>query len=176
MKKRLMATALLAGTIVFGGATTATAEGAVDVTSAAPGATIVYTASAEDTGLGGAVIGAASLDGVLADEQATLASTRITEVSSKADGSISVAITLPTSAPVGSVYAFDITVGAFQDSETITLAGAPAILSDTGSGSRSALPSGGVDATPYIWFGGGLLLLGAGIISVLAFARRSRDV
>jgi hypothetical protein len=104
----------------------------------------------------------------------------VATVTSGANGDLAFNIKLPASAPAGSVYSLAVSVGTFQDAKTFTLAAAPvdsAALPNTGSTDTGsvALPTTGVDAAPYVWFGGGLLLLGAGLITVLAFVRRSRE-
>jgi LPXTG-motif cell wall-anchored protein len=170
VKTRLIATAVVAGALVLGAQTSAFAAdytGEVTATTAAPGATITYTSTETDEAP--FTTGTASLDGTLANEEAVISQASVlrTAVTTDANGDLSFTVKLPTSAPAGSVYTLDVAVGAFQDSIELAIAGVPA---DTASG---ALPSTGVDATPYVWFGGGLLLLGAGLVSVLAFVRRS---
>jgi LPXTG-motif cell wall-anchored protein len=170
VKTRLIATAVVAGALVLGAQTSAFAAdytGAVNATTAAPGATITY--FSDDTDEPAFTSGTASLTGNLAAEEAaiTQASTLSTTVTTDANGNLGFTIKLPTSAPAGSTYTLAVAVGDFNDAKTLTIAAVPA---DTASG---ALPSTGVDATPYVWFGGGLLLLGAGLVSVLAFVRRS---
>jgi hypothetical protein len=171
VKTRLIATIAVAGALVLGAQTSAFAAdytGAVTSTTAAPGAVITY--SATDTDLAAGVVGTASLTGTLAEEEAVItpASTKVATVVSGANGDINFTVKLPTSAPAGSVYTLDVVVGDFQDAKTLTITGVPV---DTAAG--SALPSTGVDVTPYVWFGGGLLVLGAALVSVLAFVRRS---
>jgi LPXTG-motif cell wall-anchored protein len=172
VKTRLIATAVVAGALVLGAQTSAVAadySGEVTATTAAPGATITY--FSDDTDEAPFTTGTASLTGTLAAEEAviTQASTLVQSVTTDASGNLGFTIKLPTSAPAGSVYTLNVAVGAFNDTETLTIAAVPA---DTANAS-GALPSTGVDATPYVWFGGGLLLLGAGLVSVLAFVRRS---
>jgi len=173
VKTRLIATLAVAGALVLGAQTSAYAvdyTGAVNTTAAAPGGIITY--SATDTDLPAGVTGTASLTGTLAAEEAVItpASTKVATVVSGENGDINFTIKLPTSAPAGSVYTLDVAVGSFNDTKTLTVAAVPA---DTAAGASSALPSTGVDATPYVWFGGGLLVLGAALVSVLAFVRRS---
>ena len=172
MKTRLIATLAVAGALVLGAQTAAFADdytGAVNSVAGAPGAVITY--SATDTDLAAGVVGTASLTGTLAEEEAVItpASTKVATVVSGANGDINFTVKLPTSAPVGSVYTLDVIVGTFQDAKTLTITGVPVDSAAAGS----ALPSTGVDATPYVWFGGGLLVLGAALVSVLAFVRRS---
>jgi LPXTG-motif cell wall-anchored protein len=171
VKTRLIATVAVAGALVLGAQTSAFAAdytGAVTSTTAAPGAVITY--SATDTDLPAGVTGTASLTGNLAAEEAVItpASTKTATVVSGENGDINFTIKLPTSAPAGSTYTLEVAAGSFNDAKTLTVAAVPA---DTAAG--SALPSTGVDATPYVWFGGGLLVLGAALVSVLAFVRRS---
>jgi LPXTG-motif cell wall-anchored protein len=143
--------------------------GVVNTTSVAPGGVITYTSTDTDEAPG--TTGTASLTGNLAAEEAeitaTTASTLNQTVTVGADGTLGFTIKLPTSAPAGSTYTLAVSVGEFNDAKTLATVTVPA---DTAAG---ALPSTGVDATPYVWFGGGLLLLGAGLVSVLAFVRRS---
>jgi LPXTG-motif cell wall-anchored protein len=172
VKTRFIATAIVAGALVLGAQTSAFAAdytGTVTDNTVAPGATITYTVDAADSELAPFTSGTASLTGELAAEEAVItpASTLVQEVTTDANGDLAFTIKLPTSAPAGSTYELAVAVGAFQDVESFTVTAVPA---DTASG---ALPSTGVDATPYVWFGGGLLLLGAGLVSVLAFVRRS---
>jgi hypothetical protein len=172
VKTRLIATLAVAGALVLGAQTSAFAAdytGAINSTTAAPGGVITY--SATDTDLPSGVTGTASLTGTLAEEEAiiTPASTKVAAVVSGENGDINFTIKLPTSAPVGSTYTLEVEVGSFYDLKTLTIAGVPADSAAAGS----ALPSTGVDATPYVWFGGGLLALGAALVSVLAFVRRS---
>jgi LPXTG-motif cell wall-anchored protein len=174
VKTRLIATVAVAGALVLGAQTSAFAAdytGGVTSTTAAPGAVITY--SATDTDLPAGVSGTASLTGNLAAEEAVItpASTKTATIVSGANGDINFTIKLPTSAPAGSTYTLAVAAGDFQDAKTLTVAAVPA---DTAAGAAgSALPSTGVDATPYVWFGGGLLVLGAALVSVLAFVRRS---
>jgi LPXTG-motif cell wall-anchored protein len=173
VKTRLIATIAVAGALVLGAQTSAFAAdytGAVNSTAGAPGAVITY--SATDTDLAPGVVGTASLTGTLAEEEAVItpASTKVATVVSGANGDINFTVKLPTSAPAGSVYTLDVVVGSFQDAKTLTIASVPV---DSAAAGSSALPSTGVDATPYVWFGGGLLVLGAALVSVLAFVRRS---
>jgi hypothetical protein len=175
VKTRLIATLAVAGALVLGAQTSAFAAdytGAVTSTSAAPGAVITYTAT--DTDLAEGVVGTASLTGTLAEEEAVItpASTKVATVVSGENGDINFTVKLPTSAPVGSVYTLEVEVGTFYDIKTLTIAGVPVDAAAAGA-AGSALPSTGVDATPYVWFGGGLLVLGAALVSVLAFVRRS---
>ncbi|PRY64648.1 LPXTG-motif cell wall-anchored protein [Glaciihabitans tibetensis] len=144
--------------------------GEVTSNTVAPGGTITY--SADDTDEDPFTTGTASLTGELALEEAVItpASTLVTSVTTDAAGDLDFSIKLPTSAPVGSVYTLEVIVGEFYDVQTFVLAGVPV---DTAANASGALPSTGVDATPYVWFGGGLLILGAGLVSVLAFVRRS---
>jgi hypothetical protein len=173
LKTRIIATAVVAGALVLGAQTSAFAAdyaGEVTATTAAPGATITY--FSDDTDEAAFTTGTASLTGTLAAEEAVItpASTLVQAVTTDADGNLGFTIKLPTSAPAGSVYTLDIAVGEFNDTETLTIAAVPADVAANASG---ALPSTGVVATPYVWFGGGLLLLGAGLVSVLAFVRRN---
>jgi LPXTG-motif cell wall-anchored protein len=174
VKTRLIATLAVAGALVLGAQTSAFAAdytGAVTSTSAAPGAVITYTAT--DTDLAEGVVGTATLTGLLAEEEAVItpASTKVATVVSGENGDINFTVKLPTSAPVGTTYTLEVEVGTFYDIKTLTVAGVPVDSAATGAG--TALPSTGVDATPYVWFGGGLLVLGAALVSVLAFVRRS---
>jgi LPXTG-motif cell wall-anchored protein len=173
VKTRIIATAVVAGALVLGAQTSAFAAdytGDVTATTAAPGATISY--FSDDTDEAPFTSGTASLTGTLALEEAVItpASTLNTTVTTDANGNLGFTVKLPTSAPAGSVYTLAVEVGEFNDVKTLTIAGVPA---DTAGNASGALPSTGVDATPYVWFGGGLLLLGAGLVSVLAFVRRS---
>jgi LPXTG-motif cell wall-anchored protein len=173
LKTRLIATAVVAGALVLGAQTSAFAAdytGEVTATTAAPGATITY--FSDDTDEPAFATGFATLTGTLAAEEAVIsqASTLTQSVTTDANGNLGFTIKLPTSAPAGSVYTLDVAVGAFQDAKTLTVTAVPA---DTAGSASGALPSTGVDATPYVWFGGGLLVLGAGLVSVLAFVRRS---
>ena len=175
MNTKILASAALAAALVLGAQTSASAvdyAGAINANSAVPGAILKYTATNGNTGLGAFVRGVARLQGNSARSEAVITPASILEttVSTDADGALAFTVKLPTSAPVGSTYTLDVSVGTFQDTETFTVAGAPSDVAANGS----VLPSTGVDATPYVWFGGGLLLLGAGLISVLAFVRRSR--
>jgi len=174
VKTRLIATLAVAGALVLGAQTSAFAAdytGAVNTTAVAPGGIITY--SATDTDLPAGVTGTASLTGTLAAEEAVItpASTKTATVVSGENGDINFTIKLPTSAPAGSVYTLDVAVGSFNDVKTLTVAAVP--VDSAAAAGSSALPSTGVDATPYVWFGGGLLVLGAALVSVLAFVRRS---
>jgi len=171
VKTRFIATAVVAGALVLGAQTSAFAAdytGVVNTTSVAPGGVITYTSTDTDEAPG--TSGTASLTGNLAAEEGVItpASTLNQTVTVGADGTLSFTVKLPTSAPAGSTYSLAVAVGAFNDVKTLATVTVPA---DTAAG---ALPSTGVDATPYVWFGGGLLLLGAGLVSVLAFVRRSK--
>jgi hypothetical protein len=173
VKTRLIATVAVAGALVLGAQTSAFAAdytGAVTATTAAPGAVITY--SSTDTDLAPGTTGTASLTGNLAAEEAVItpASTKNATITAGTNGDINFTIKLPTSAPAGSTYTLAVSAGDFQDAKTLTVAAVPA---DAAAGAGSALPSTGVDATPYVWFGGGLLALGAALVSVLAFVRRS---
>lgn len=176
MKTRLIATTIVAGALVLGAQTSAFAAdytGAVNSTTAAPGGLVTY--SATDTDQAPGTTGTASLTGNLAAEEGAIitASTLTESVTTDANGDLSFQIKLPTSAPAGSTYTLDVNVGTFTDAVELAVAAVPA---DTAAGAASgALPSTGVDATPYVWFGGGLLVLGAGLVSVLAYVRRSKN-
>lgn len=178
MKTRIIATVAVAGALVLGVQTSAFAadySGVVDDTTVAPGGIITYTST--DTDLPAGVTGTASLTGELAAEEATITSVAITtksaQVTTDANGDLSFQIKLPTSAPAGSTYSLSVAVGDFVDSKSFAVAAVPADTAGTSGSASGALPSTGVDATPYVWFGGGLLLLGAALVSVLAFVRRS---
>lgn len=148
--------------------------GVVSTNATAPGGVVTY--SSTDTDQPAGTVGTASLTGNLAAEEGAIipASTLTTSVTTGANGDLSFQIKLPTSAPAGSTYTLDVAVGTFNDAVSLEVAAVPA---DTAAGSSAsgALPSTGVDATPYVWFGGGLLVLGAGLVSVLAYVRRSKN-
>ena len=174
MKTRLIATLAVAGALVLGAQTSAFAAdytGAINSTTGAPGAVITYTAT--DTDLPAGVTGTASLTGDRAEEEAVItpASTKVATVVSGENGDINFTVKLPTSVPAGTTYTLEVEVGSFYDVKTLTVAAVP--VDSAAAAGSSALPSTGVDATPYVWFGGGLLVLGAALVSVLAFVRRS---
>jgi LPXTG-motif cell wall-anchored protein len=179
VKTRIIATTIVAGALVLGAQTSAFAAdytGDVSSNSVAPGGLITYTST--DTDLAAGVTGSASLTGNLAAEEGAIiqASTLTTSVTTGTNGDLSFQVKLPTSAPAGSTYTLDVAVGTFNDSVTLAVAAVPADTAGTGSASGAgSLPSTGVDATPYVWFGGGLLALGAGLVSVLAYVRRSKN-
>jgi LPXTG-motif cell wall-anchored protein len=179
VKTRLIATTIVAGALVLGAQTSALAAdytGVVSTNAAAPGGLITY--SSTDTDQAPGTVGTASLTGNLAAEEGAIipASTLTTSVTTGANGDLNFQIKLPTSAPAGSTYTLDVAVGTFNDAVSLEVAAVPA---DTAAGSSASgsgsLPSTGVDATPYVWFGGGLLVLGAGLVSVLAYVRRSKN-
>jgi LPXTG-motif cell wall-anchored protein len=182
VKTRLIATTIVAGALVLGAQTSAFAAdytGVVSTNAAAPGGLITY--SSTDTDQPAGTVGTASLTGNLAAEEGAIipASTLTTSVTTGANGDLNFQIKLPTSAPAGSTYTLDVAVGTFNDAVSLEVAAVPADTAAgaaTGTGSSSgSLPSTGVDATPYVWFGGGLLVLGAGLVSVLAYVRRSKN-
>jgi LPXTG-motif cell wall-anchored protein len=177
VKTRIIATTIVAGALVLGAQTSAFAAdytGDVSSNTVAPGGLVTYTST--DTDLAAGVTGTASLTGNLAAEEGAIipASTLTTSVTTGANGDLSFQIKLPTSAPAGSTYSLDVAVGTFNDTVSLAVAAVPADTTGSASGSGS-LPSTGVDATPYVWFGGGLLALGAGLVSVLAYVRRSKN-
>jgi LPXTG-motif cell wall-anchored protein len=179
VKTRLIATTIVAGALVLGAQTSAFAAdytGEVSTNTVAPGGLITYTSTDTDQAPG--TTGTASLTGTLAAEEGAIiqASTLTTAVTTDANGDLSFQVKLPTSAPAGSVYSLDVAVGTFNDSVSLELAAVPVDTAGAGSATGSgSLPSTGVDATPYVWFGGGLLVLGAGLVSVLAYVRRSKN-
>jgi LPXTG-motif cell wall-anchored protein len=179
VKTRLIATTIVAGALVLGAQTSAFAAdytGEVSTNTVAPGGLITYTSTDTDQAPG--TTGTASLTGTLAAEEGAIiqASTLTTAVTTDANGDLSFQVKLPTSAPAGSVYSLDVAVGTFNDSVSLELAAVPVDTAGAGSATGSgSLPSTGVDATPYVWFGGGLLALGAGLVSVLAYVRRSKN-
>jgi LPXTG-motif cell wall-anchored protein len=182
VKTRLIATTIVAGALVLGAQTSAFAAdytGVVNTNTVAPGGLVTYTST--DTDQAPFTTGTAALTGELAAEEAAIiqASTLTTSVTTDANGDLSFQIKLPTSAPANSTYTLDVSVGTFNDTVELAVAAVPADTAAgaaTGTGSTSgSLPSTGVDATPYVWFGGGLLVLGAGLVSVLAYVRRSKN-
>jgi LPXTG-motif cell wall-anchored protein len=179
VKTRLIATTIVAGALVLGAQTSAFAAdytGVVNTNTVAPGGFVTYTST--DTDQAPFTTGTAALTGELAAEEAviTQASTLTTSVTTDANGDLSFQIKLPTSAPAGSTYTLDVAVGTFNDAVSLEVAAVPADTAAGASASDSgSLPSTGVDATPYVGFGGGLLVLGAGLVSVLAYVRRSKN-
>lgn len=177
MNKRVVATSVLAAALVLGGSGAAMAAeypSAVSSNSVAPGGVVTFTA---DSGEAAGTPVSISLDGLLALEEGDITTASVLTATSTvaAGGAINFGVTLPTSVPAGTTYtlavAADDGVGvAFSTTESLAVAALPADAAD-----GDELASTGFDATPYVWFGGGLLLLGAGLVSVLAFVRRSNN-
>lgn len=117
-------------------------------TTGAPGATLNYTF----TGIPDATVSITSTGDV------TLAATVVKSVSG---GSASVAATFPSTGSYTITATGD---SGYLAAITVRIAAAPSDgLADTG-----------VDATPYLWFGGGLLVLGVALIVVLTVVRRNK--
>ncbi|MCU1404851.1 MAG: cell wall anchor protein [Glaciihabitans sp.] len=183
LKTRLMATAVVAAALVLGAQTSAFAY-APPVTPNTGAAKAIAPYSSGPTGEAPGTPAVVTLDGELAQEQASISLASLYTSSGlavDANGELNVAVTLPVDAPLGSVYTLDVSAGAFRDSAIIVATAAPADggvvgvpVASTGGSKPGALASTGVDATPYVWFGGGLLVLGAGLVSALAFVRRGR--
>ena len=160
MKKILFASAALALALVTvpAAASGVSYTGSLDKNSVAPGGTVSYTST--DTG---------QPSGTPADVSATpdvnyIGSANVGHYTVAADGSLHFSFTLPTSAANGTVFTISVTAGRFTDSKTVT-----AVVA-----SSSGLPATGVDAAPYIWFGGGAVALGLAIVVVVAVTRRNR--
>ena len=177
MNKRVVATSVLAAALVLGGSGAAMAAeypSEVSDNTVTAGGTITFSAqSGEAAGTTVSI----SLDGLLALEEGSITTASVLTATSTvaAGGAIDFGVTLPTSVPVGTTYtlavAADDGIGApFSAVESLAVAALPADAAD-----GDELASTGFDATPYVWFGGGLLLLGAGLVSVLAFVRRSNN-
>ena len=184
MKTRLFATGVVAAALVLGAQTSAFAYAPpVDPNTGAGGAAAPY--SSGPTGQAPGTPATASLTGDLAAEQAsiTLASTYTKRgLAVDANGELNLVVNLPKDAPEGATYSLAVAAGTFSDVVTVSAATVPADggtvtvpVTTTTTTPSGALASTGVDATPYVWFGGGLLVLGAGLVSVLAFVRRSRS-
>ena len=185
MKTRLMATAGVAAALVLGAHTSAFAYAPpVTPNAGAPKAVVPY--SSGNTGEAPGTPATVTLDGELAAEQASITQVSLytnNDLAVDEEGELNLAVNLPADAPAGSTYTMAVAAGDFADTVSVVAVALPADggtvavpVANTGGSSSTggALASTGVDATPYVWFGGGLLVLGAGLVSVLAFVRRGR--
>ncbi|HEY0229019.1 MAG TPA: hypothetical protein VGC05_22050 [Mycobacterium sp.] len=130
----------------------------VDHNSGAPGAVITYTATTTEPPT------TTPVDVVVTPDVDDLQTASEIHFFVGAGGVIRFSFKIPAAAPNGQVFVIDVHAGRFVDTQSVT-AVVPA---------RSGLPATGVDAAPYLWFGGGLLALGIALVVVLAVVRRSR--
>ena len=184
MKTRLFATTVVAAALVLGAQTSAFAYAPpVTPNTGAPSAVVPY--SSGPTGQAPGTPADVALTGESAAEGASIVLAAVSTYNSTglavdANGELNLVVNLPSNAPVGSTYSMTVTAGTFSDVVSMAVTAAPTDASGGGAvaapvaSTGGALASTGVDATPYVWFGGGLLVLGAGLVSVLAFVRRSR--
>lgn len=165
MKKQLFAGAALAALAVF--AFAGPAHGANEYTgslssnTAAPGATLSYTAA--NTGFPDTEAT------VTVDPDVVFLAANTATYTTSSTGALNFSFQLPGTAAIGQTFVMTVTAGEgagnFEDTETITIVALPA---DDGT----ALT--GVDPAPYLWFGIGLVVLGAGVLGVLVVSRRNR--
>ncbi|WP_213814523.1 hypothetical protein [Glaciihabitans sp. dw_435] len=185
MKTRIAAVAVLAAALALTATTAANADETypsdISANTAAPGADITF--SAPETGEAPGTPANISLTGDLAAEEATItaASTLTSTVAVAADGSLTFDVSLPTNAAPGSTYTLAVSaddgVGAsFNQTQTLTVAAVPAdTAADAADGTTDGLAETGTDSLPYFWFGGGLLVIGAGFITAMTIVRRNRS-
>jgi hypothetical protein len=170
--------AILTGFLAVGGASSALAVdysgGEVDNNTAGPGAAVGY--SSRPTGLASGTDASIEVAGNLAAEQGKIVPAAVSTlrgtVKIDSRGVIAFGFTVPRDARPGDLYAINVFasdgVNTFSDEVSITIAGLPA---DGGRGTLSA--TGAADLTGYIWFAGGVLLLGV-IAASTSFAARRR--
>ena len=121
---------------------------------------------------------ASSLEGDRAEQVEIVAASVRTGPSSSVDknGFFRYTVTIPANASAGTKYTFSVVAHAatgpdvFRDSVTLTVAG---MAADSAS-AAGALPFTGTNSTPFVWFGGGLLVLGAAFITMMTVVRRTR--
>jgi hypothetical protein len=170
MKKSIIAGAILAVVATLALPTAAMAASypsTVSANSGAAGSTIVFSASTgQPTGTPAVVslTGNNALESGSITPASTLTNSNITV---GANGALSFNIKLPTTAPAGSTYTLAVSAGSFVAQQT---------LSVTAAAASSGLAFTGFDAMPYVWFGAGLVVLGAGFFLALFFVRRNRKV
>lgn len=171
MNGRLIATALVAMTLTFAVPTAASAvsdppyPGHTDSNTSAAGGIVKYTtdfnppagtADANFDEIGGAVPPPA-------DNITPVVSKKFT---TSGNARLSFNVRIPNSASVGSQYSVYASWAKGQSTVvTITVVGAAA---------DNQIAYTGVDAMPYIWFGGGLVVLGAAFVVVVGITRRNK--
>lgn len=166
-KRTIILGTVLGGLLVLGPAGAAFAQnpytGGMSSNTATPGAVVTY--SVATTGFPSAE----ALASMTPDAEFLAANTATYTTS--AAGGLTFGVRIPATAAPGSVFTLTVAVGAgaeaFSDTETISILALPAVDED-----GTAVT--GVDALPYVWFGGGLLALGVTVVVVLAVLRRGR--
>jgi hypothetical protein len=150
--------------------------GAIDSNAAAPGATFTYSNS---TGQPEGTAGQASLVGETdgapvggAITPAVFGPVATGNFTVGAGGNMAIHVTIPKNATPGASFTLNVAAGTFSASPTFSVASPTAAAAPSGP----VLSFTGFDAVPYFWFGGGLLVLGAGLIVVLTVVRRSRRI
>lgn len=168
MISRILATSALAGALILGGATAASAAsytgGTVSATTVAAGGTVTFTSVAT---------GIAPGTPVTANLTCGTTVTPITGGTVNASGVITVAATVPagTTGTCSLAVAANDGVDTFSQTVTITVTGVPA---DGGANAGGGLAvTGAADLTPALWFGAGALLLGAAAAGVVTVTRRN---
>lgn len=99
-------------------------------------------------------------------------------VSGPAEVSFSPAAT-QSKTPVAGATSFGVTFPAagtyvFTASQPENTVGTLTVTVSAASVPSDSMPNTGADATPYLWFGGGLLVLGIALVTVLTAIRRGR--
>lgn len=172
LKKTFIAAALLAVAAAIALPTAAHADpytGTLSSNSVGPGGTFTYTV---DTGypsapgnasLAGETNGAAVGGSIEAIVYGVAASDKFT---TKPTGFVTLQVKVPSNARPGSTFTLSVDVLGFHSGPTFVIAGSPSV--------SAMLPHTGLNAVPFIWFGSGLLALGAALVVVLSVVRRSR--
>lgn len=170
MNARVFRTLSLSAAVLIGAAivslplaaSAASYTGGYSATTATPGATVAYSGTGPDSSAGTATFDGASGSGAVF----TTASATSYTFTSSATGAVRFNLTIPASAQAGQVYTSVVVVGGITlSSSTITIVAVPS----------SGLASTGMDAGPLLWFGGGLVVIGAGAIVLTVMAHRSRS-
>jgi hypothetical protein len=169
MRKSFVAAAILAVAATLAVPTAAMAASypsTVSANSGAAGSTVAYSAQ---TGQPAGTSATVSLTGNNALESGSItpASTLTRTITVGANGVLGFNIKLPSTAPAGSTYTLAVSAGTFTNQQSLSI---------TAAAASSGLAFTGFDAVPYVWFGGGLVVLGAGFFLAMFFVRRNRKV
>lgn len=174
LKKTFVAAALLIVAAAIAMPAAAYADpyaGALSDNSAAPGSTITYSPDTGNPNTSGDAALSGETDGSPVGgsiEQAVYGVAASGHFVTSSTGHLTLRIKLPTNAHRGSTFSLAVNAGTFHASPAFTIA-SPISPS-------AALSFTGFNALPYIWFGGGLVALGAALVIVLGVVRRNRRI
>jgi hypothetical protein len=122
-----------------------------------------YTGAPNQTGSGSVTGSSGATDPIVTASAIT--------VTTNATGVATIHFTIPTSAKAGQTFTAVFSIGGVSaPAQTVTVVAPLAITSTSGS----PLAFTGVQAVPYFWFGGGLVIVGIALIVVMTITRRSR--